>query len=233
MTREEAKADIYVGESTGVAWTNAEEVIDQIYNYFETIIAEHENMIEALDEFFDSNICIPRGANRHIVIYADIDDKYAIYSDGRLLNKELGRFTVLAEHSHGYLRVYLDCKDTYVHRLVAEYFCEGRTDERNQVNHIDGNKANNNYTNLEWVTNQENMNHAVINDLHVRGKKHKHNTSGYVGVTSNKKTGKYQAQISVNGKKQYLGVFKTAEEAAIKYNEASMLIYGDAPNEVV
>lgn len=138
--------------------------------------------------------------------------------DGRLLNKHSGRFTKCVEHSHGYLRVYLDCKDAYIHRLVAEYFCEGKTYARNQVNHIDGNKKNNNYTNLEWVTNQENMNHAVMNDLHVRGKKHKHNKSGYVGVHLHSATGKYQAQISFNGKKQYLGLFSTAEDAAIAFH---------------
>lgn len=199
------------------------------------IIANENGLLEPedLDKFFSQNAVIPKGENRHIVMYADIDDKYAIFSDGRLLDKLMGRFVNLVEHSHGYMRVYLDCKDTYLHRLVAEYFVEGKTEERNQVNHIDGNKKNNDYTNLEWVTNQENMHHAVLNDLHVRGKKHKHNKSGYVGVHLHSATGKYQAQISVNGKKQYLGLFSTAEDAAIAYNNASLLIYGDEPNEVM
>lgn len=47
-----------------------------------------------------------------------------------------------------------------VHRLVADTFVPGRTDERNQVNHIDGNPENNRADNLEWVTQSENMFHA-------------------------------------------------------------------------
>lgn len=35
-----------------------------------------------------------------------------------------------------------------------------------QINHIDGNKANNHYSNLELITLQENISHAVVNKLH-------------------------------------------------------------------
>lgn len=45
------------------------------------------------------------------------------------------------------------------HRLVAEHFLNKDCD-RNQVNHIDGDKANNRLSNLEWVTNKENMTHS-------------------------------------------------------------------------
>lgn len=47
-----------------------------------------------------------------------------------------------------------------VHRLVAIAFVAGRTKERNIVNHIDGDKANNNDFNLEWCTPSENTIHA-------------------------------------------------------------------------
>lgn len=51
----------------------------------------------------------------------------------------------------------------YIHRLVAETFLGFR--EGMEINHIDGNKSNNDVSNLEWVTHRENMIHAVKNKL--------------------------------------------------------------------
>jgi hypothetical protein len=63
----------------------------------------------------------------------------------------------------GYCRVYL-CKngkarDFYIHRLVAINFLL-KKDKDIQVNHIDGNKSNNNIKNLEWCSQSENMIHS-------------------------------------------------------------------------
>ena len=50
-------------------------------------------------------------------------------------------------------------KNYRVHRLVAEYFIDN-INSLKEVNHIDGNKQNNNVSNLEWCTRQENLKHA-------------------------------------------------------------------------
>lgn len=47
----------------------------------------------------------------------------------------------------------------YTHRLVALNFIEN-THKKGTVNHKDGNKFNNHFTNLEWMTIQENIQHA-------------------------------------------------------------------------
>lgn len=48
----------------------------------------------------------------------------------------------------------------YVHRLVAQTFLPNPHGHRD-VNHLDGNKANNVVTNLEWISHRENLRHAV------------------------------------------------------------------------
>lgn len=74
----------------------------------------------------------------------------------------------------GYLTVCLrDGKKTYrkyLHQMVAECFVE-RPNGSCIVNHIDGNKKNNYYTNLEWVTYSENNQHAYDKNLKSRGEK--------------------------------------------------------------
>lgn len=48
-------------------------------------------------------------------------------------------------------------KYAYVHRLVAEAFCEKLSDEQDQIDHIDRRRNNNYYKNLQWATRSENL----------------------------------------------------------------------------
>lgn len=63
-------------------------------------------------------------------------------------------------------------KDYKIHRLVALAFIEP-IQGKEFVNHIDGNKTNNEVSNLEWCTRSENMIHAHRTGLIVRHKKPK------------------------------------------------------------
>lgn len=51
-------------------------------------------------------------------------------------------------------------KSFNIHRLVAETFLEIPEGKNMEVNHKDGDKWNNNVSNLEWVTQKENIAHS-------------------------------------------------------------------------
>lgn len=82
-----------------------------------------------------------------------------------LRNKVSGSDLAASEDQKGYMRIHMTLdreRVSYkVHRLVADAFIPN-PEHKEQVNHIDGNKTNNAVENLEWVTNSENMRHAVM-----------------------------------------------------------------------
>lgn len=98
-----------------------------------------------------------------------IKKEYIIYSDGRLYDVQLDRFKNPIENKKGYLRysiyVYGKRKFFFVHRLVLMSFKPVDNMSNLQVNHIDGNKHNNDLSNLEWCTQSENQKHAFAHNL--------------------------------------------------------------------
>ncbi len=108
------------------------------------------------------------------------ENSYKISDKGRIFTKRRldGNRIIYGKELHpqvtedGYLKVSLTkdsvSKKFYVHRLVALHFIENPSNLP-QVNHIDGNKFNNDVSNLEWCTKEQNQEHAVINSLMQHG----------------------------------------------------------------
>lgn len=89
---------------------------------------------------------------------------YLIYEDGRIFSKPRGIFLHQKISIHGYKRVGLRAdgnpqKMFFIHRLVGTHFLP-KDLERKFINHKDGNKFNNHFSNLEWVTQIENAQHS-------------------------------------------------------------------------
>lgn len=78
---------------------------------------------------------------------------YSVSNEGRIRKDSTGQIMVLSKNG-GYCRITIS---KHVHRLVAEAFVEKPDDcEKCWVDHIDGNRSNNNASNLRWVTPSEN-----------------------------------------------------------------------------
>ena len=89
------------------------------------------------------------------------ESSYLVSNDGEIKTikgDQVGQWT----SDQGYKRAYLENppQTVRVHRLVAEAFIP-KPDDKNGVNHIDCDRANNNVLNLEWSTQAENLEHMT------------------------------------------------------------------------
>ena len=103
---------------------------------------------------------------------------------------------------YGYITIRLNRKDYKNHRIIAYAFLGlDINDSKQQIDHIDRNRQNNNMNNLRIVTNQENNFNK--------------NAKGFT-----KSKNKYRAYINLNNKQIYIGMFDTEEEAHQAYLQA-------------
>lgn len=90
------------------------------------------------------------------------NNNYYISSYGRVYSKLSKKILKTGQDCNGYCRFSIRIngkkKTIKVHRLVAKYFIKN-IDNKKEINHIDGNKSNNNVNNLEWCTREENEQH--------------------------------------------------------------------------
>jgi hypothetical protein len=107
-----------------------------------------------------------------------LDTRYEVSNLGNVRNKITKTILSPEDTGRGYLCVGLHMPDgsykkTRVHRMVAMAFLEvERTAERNEVDHLNGNKTDNSVDNLRWCTHKENMNNPVtLNKIRSRAQK--------------------------------------------------------------
>lgn len=147
---------------------------------------------------------------------------YKVSNTGKVKSFQRNREKFLSDkyYENGYLRASLSKnkkkKKVLIHRLVAETFIPN-PENKPEVNHIDGNKRNNNVSNLEWCTRCENVNHAWETGLN---EEHREKLSKTAYKTVNKyklweKNRKPVIQMDLDG--NFIREFGSAQEASEYY----------------
>ena len=119
-------------------------------------------------------------------------------------------------HVKGYRQIRIDGILYMAHRVawMMTYGCW----PAGQLDHINGDKADNRITNLREATNGQNKANTF--------KAQKNSISGIKGVHQ-WRSDRWTAQIRADGKRYYLGSFKTPEEARMAYADAAARYFGE------
>ncbi len=141
---------------------------------------------------------------------------YEISRCGRVRNATTERMLKTTTNAGDYQVINLTkngkSKTHYVHRLVAEAFVDNPAEKR-CVDHIDGDRKNNNCENLRYATHSENsMNQRIQTNT----------SSRYKGVCLDKRRNKWMARINTISKTVFLGYFANEREAGLAYNRAAV-----------
>lgn len=115
-----------------------------------------------------------------------------------------------SRHCCGYRAIVVGAKTYLAHRLAWMYVYGKWPD--NEIDHINRDRSDNRICNLRSATRHENSYNVP---------KLIKNKSGYKGVSKHPLCGKFVAQTTINNKKQYIGLFETAEEASEAYRIAT------------
>ena len=120
---------------------------------------------------------------------------------------------VASTEDSGYRRIQVDGSKHFAHRLAWLYVF-GEIPE-GKIDHHDRNPSNNRIANLRPATSSQNG---------LNRRRHSNNTSGYVGVTWNKKAQKWQAQIKVGLQYHCLGCFNDILDAVAARKAAEITL---------
>lgn len=124
---------------------------------------------------------------------------YQVSTYGRFKNKDGSikeRFSIV---TGGYYEIKIEGKHHRINRLVALTFLSN-PENKDKVNHIDGNKLNNRLENLEWATNQENIQHAYDSGLNKNvSPVIQYDRSGTIKIKTFKSIKEASVELNING----------------------------------
>ena len=121
-------------------------------------------------------------------------------------------------NERGYLIIRLNGKNHKAHRIAWLYHYGELP--KNGIDHINGNKLDNRISNMRDVG-------QLINNQNREGPS-RNSTTGFLGVTYDKRKSRFVAQINYGSFHKYLGSFKTKEEASERYKKAKSELHPEA-----
>jgi len=107
-----------------------------------------------------------------------------------------------------------------VHRLVAQAFISN-TENYKEINHIDGNKTNNNVNNLEWCNRSENMKHSYKIGLHKAQKGKENKLSKKINMVDKTNNKIIKTFDSIREAERYANIKHGNIKKSIKKNQAA------------
>lgn len=119
-------------------------------------------------------------------------------------------------YSNGYQRIRVDGEEYLAHRLVWLY-TDGAWPAA-EIDHINGDRSDNRRANLRLAAGWQN---------HANARLSKRNTSGFKGVSFDKRRGLWYAYIKKHGRMLNLGLYKTAEAAHAARLAKAKELFGD------
>jgi hypothetical protein len=141
-------------------------------------------------------------------------DHFSTDAAWRTFNTRNGGTIAGTDQGSGYLVVCCGYRRLYAHRVVYALHAAGWP--RSEVDHIDGNRANNAPSNLRLATRKQQLGNTARSRV---------NSSGFKGVA--RCQNRWRAYIVADRKQKHIGVYDTPEQAAAAYKEAAASLFGD------
>ena len=160
--------------------------------------------------------------NKRLKLGSLFDGLYQITEDGKLYSTRTNKWLKPSTDKYGYIYYVVSINGerhtVKAHRAVAECFISN-DENKPTVDHIDGNRMNNNVKNLRWATYREQQ----MNLVTIAKSKQVHDKTDYKAMGAKRNYGRKRTAVIKDGIviATYESLAKAAQELNVNYSKAS------------